>query len=48
MKKLRSLLQKIIKYRQASVNILFVDTKIVVYEWVLFNKIIIRRTFKSL
>ena len=47
MKTIQRLVQKIIKYRQASVNTIFTE-KIIGYEWLLFGKYKIGRTFKTL
>lgn len=47
MRKIRFLAQKIIKRRQCGINFLF-DEKIIVHEWVLFGKFVIKQSFKSL
>jgi hypothetical protein len=46
MKTIQRLVQKIIKYRQASVNTIFTE-KIIGYEWLLFGKYKIARTSKT-
>ncbi len=47
MKNLKFLAQKIIKHRTCGVNFLF-DEKIIVHQWVLFGKFVIRQSFKTL
>lgn len=46
MKTIQHLIQKIIKCRQTTVNTIFVE-KIIGYEWLLFGKYKICKTFKS-
>lgn len=47
MKQIQKILQKVIKYRQASVITIFSE-KIICYEWLLFGKYIIGKTHKTL
>ena len=44
---MKKLIQRIIKYRAAFITTVFVD-KIICYEWILFGKFKVCRTFKTL
>lgn len=47
MKVLRKIIQGIIKARPIAVNMMFSE-KVIIYQWILFGKFKIFKTFKSL